>query len=119
MLHSLNRLSGGAHHVSFLHVEATKATSQGSWGLTGPTTEQARAWFQALEDSTAQKGDGQYLQYMSPGNLSYFSALGACLADTTRGALADRKTTEIPWPEPLEEESKEPTMRRMGHELGT
>lgn len=62
-----------------------------------------------LEDSTAQKGDGQYIQYMSPGNLSYFSALGACPADTTRGALADRKTTEIPWPEPLEEESKEPT----------
>lgn len=46
MLHSLNRLSGGAHHVSFLHVEATKATFQGSWGLTRPTIEQAQAWFQ-------------------------------------------------------------------------
>lgn len=104
-------------------MEATKATSQGSWGLTGPTTDQAQAWFPALEGSTAQKGDGPkpgwYLQHMSPGNLSYFSALGACLADTTRGALADRKTTEIPWPELLEEESKEPTTWRMGHELGT
>lgn len=104
-------------------MEATRATSQGSWGLTGPTTDQAQAWFPALEGSTAQKGDGSkpgwYLQRMSPGNLSYFSALGACLADTTSGALADRKTTEIPWPKPLEEESKEPTTWRMGRELGT
>ena len=122
MLHSLNTLRRGSPclippcggHQSHL---------SGQLGANQTYYRTGTGLVSALEGSTAQKGDGSkpgwYLQCMSPGNLSYFSTLGTCRADTTHGALADRKTREILQPEPLEEESKEPTTRRMGHELGT